>query len=314
MNSAYGTVTYRVLADHSVVPSKGYVQFTPVDIVTHAQETTPARIDRQRVKADINSQGYATLPIPAPPRNSLHPEPLPSNDNPNVFRLAVGSWLCKHFIGPGPQIPDFVFTVYPNTPENPNPLDLALLDAHIPPPLDPNQNTYYLKVPTSGQPGDVLAWQKNPVTGVPEIVLVQVSTAANTVLSVNGEVGNVILTSADVGALAQDQLDTDPTLAANSDGKVPSQKAVVSLVQNAVALLSSEVGSALSERVKKTELATVATTGDYDDLLNKPTIPEPSEPDYSLVEDLLDAHIENPDPHPALDIPSLSLLFENGLI
>ena len=161
---------------------------------------------------------------------------------------------------------------------------------------------------------DVLAWQKNPVTGVPEIILVQVSTAANTVLSVNGEVGNVILTSADVGALAQDQLDTDPTLAANSDGKVPSQKAVVSLVQNAVALLSSEVGSALSERVKKTELATVATTGDYDDLLNKPTIPEPSEPDYSLVEDLLDAHIENPDPHPALDIPSLSLLFENGLI
>ena len=59
-----------------------------------------AKIDRQRVKADINSQGYATLPIPAPPRNSLHPEPLPSNDNPNV----------------------------------------------------PNQNTYYLKVPTSGQP------------------------------------------------------------------------------------------------------------------------------------------------------------------
>jgi len=62
-------------------------------------------------------------------------------------------------------------------------------------------------------------------------------------------------------------LDTDNTLSDNSDIQISSQKATKTYIDN------NYVPNSVLEEINLEEAATVAKTGDYNDLVNKPTIP-----------------------------------------
>ena len=83
---------------------------------------------------------------------------------------------------------------------------------------------------------------------------------------VNGQTGDVVLTASDVGALPDDTaIPTKTSDLVNDSGfitSIPSEY-----------VTDSELQSAISGKANSADLATVATSGDYDDLLNKPTIP-----------------------------------------
>lgn len=84
--------------------------------------------------------------------------------------------------------------------------------------------------------------------------------------SVNGMTGDVVLTASDVGALPDDT--TIPTKTSdlqNDSGFITSIPAEY--------VTESELQTAISGKANTADLATVATSGDYDDLLDKPTIP-----------------------------------------
>lgn len=72
------------------------------------------------------------------------------------------------------------------------------------------------------------------------------------------------------GKLEASAVDIDSTMAANSDSKVPSQKAVKTAL--AAKADSSAVTSALSAKADTSSLALVATSGSYGDLTGKPTL------------------------------------------
>ena len=87
--------------------------------------------------------------------------------------------------------------------------------------------------------------------------------------SVNGQIGTVVLTASDVGALP------DSTV-------IPTVPTNVSAFQNDAGYLTAvpsqyvtdtELNTALAPKANTADLATVATSGDYADLSNKPTIP-----------------------------------------
>lgn len=90
--------------------------------------------------------------------------------------------------------------------------------------------------------------------------------AGGAVDSVNGMTGDVVLTASDVGALPDDT--TIPTKTSdlqNDSGFITSIPAEY--------VTESELQTAISGKANTADLATVATSGDYDDLLDKPTIP-----------------------------------------
>lgn len=75
------------------------------------------------------------------------------------------------------------------------------------------------------------------------------------------------------------------------------------------------------------DLANVATSGDYNDLVNKPVINADGSVTIGVTETVMDdaiathiatavqAHVVAPAPHPVYDdMPSLNILFENGLM
>lgn len=72
------------------------------------------------------------------------------------------------------------------------------------------------------------------------------------------------------GKLDGSAVDTDSTMAADSDSKVPSQKAVKTAL--AAKADSSAVTSALSAKADTSSLASVATSGSYSDLTSAPTL------------------------------------------
>lgn len=126
--------------------------------------------------------------------------------------------------------------------------------------------------------GGLGAYEK-PTAGIPETDLaaaVQASLEkAETALqeapvqSVNNQTGAVVLDASDVGALP------DSTV-------IPTVPTNVSAFQNDAGYLTAipseyvtetELNTALAPKANTADLATVATSGDYDDLSNKPTIP-----------------------------------------
>ena len=86
------------------------------------------------------------------------------------------------------------------------------------------------------------------------------------VLSVNGMTGDVTLTASDVGALADTvTVPTRTSQLTNDSGfltAIPSQY-----------VTDAELSAALLPKANTSDLAAVATTGNYNDLSNKPTIP-----------------------------------------
>ena len=86
------------------------------------------------------------------------------------------------------------------------------------------------------------------------------------VLSVNGMTGDVTLTASDVGALADTvTVPTRTSQLTNDSGfltAIPSQY-----------VTDTELATALLPKANTSDLAAVATTGNYNDLSNKPTIP-----------------------------------------
>ena len=86
------------------------------------------------------------------------------------------------------------------------------------------------------------------------------------VTSVNGMTGDVTLTASDVGALADTvTVPTRTSQLTNDSGfltAIPSQY-----------VTDAELSAALLPKANTTDLATVATSGSYNDLSNKPTIP-----------------------------------------
>ena len=85
------------------------------------------------------------------------------------------------------------------------------------------------------------------------------------VLSVNGMTGDVTLTYSDVDALP----DTTPIPSKTSD--LTNDSGFLSSIPSEY-VTDTELQSALSDKVDSSDLATVATTGDYDDLTDKPTL------------------------------------------
>lgn len=86
------------------------------------------------------------------------------------------------------------------------------------------------------------------------------------VLSVNGMTGDVTLTASDVGALP------DSTVIPSRTSQLTNDSGFLSAIP-AEYVTETELGTALAPKANTADLATVATTGNYNDLSNKPTIP-----------------------------------------
>ena len=86
------------------------------------------------------------------------------------------------------------------------------------------------------------------------------------VLSVNGMTGDVTLTASDVGALA------DTVTVPTRTSQLTNDSGFLSAIP-AEYVTETELGTALAVKANAADLAAVATSGDYDDLSNKPTIP-----------------------------------------
>ena len=86
------------------------------------------------------------------------------------------------------------------------------------------------------------------------------------VFSVNGKTGDVTLTASDVGALADTvTVPTRTSQLTNDSGFLSSIPAEY--------VTETELNGALATKANTADLATVATSGSYNDLTNKPTIP-----------------------------------------
>ena len=86
------------------------------------------------------------------------------------------------------------------------------------------------------------------------------------VLSVNGMTGDVTLTASDVGALA------DTVTVPTRTSQLTNDSGFLSAIP-AEYVTETELNTALAPKANTSDLATVATSGDYDDLSNKPAIP-----------------------------------------
>ena len=86
------------------------------------------------------------------------------------------------------------------------------------------------------------------------------------VLSVNGMTGDVTLTAYDVGALP------DSTVIPSRTSQLTNDSGFLSAIP-AEYVTETELGTALAPKANTADLATVATSGNYNDLSNKPTIP-----------------------------------------
>lgn len=101
---------------------------------------------------------------------------------------------------------------------------------------------------------------------VPMTLDMDIIAGGGSVYSVNGQTGDVVLGASDVGALPDDT--TIPTKTSdleNDSGFITSIPAEY--------VTDTELQTAISGKANTADLATVATSGDYDDLLDKPTIP-----------------------------------------
>lgn len=93
-----------------------------------------------------------------------------------------------------------------------------------------------------------------------------INVASGSVYSVNGQTGDVILTAEDVGALSDStEIPTKTSDLQNDSGFITSIPAEY--------VTDSELQTAISGKANTADLATVATSGNYNDLTNKPTIP-----------------------------------------
>lgn len=101
---------------------------------------------------------------------------------------------------------------------------------------------------------------------LPMTLDMQMVVGGGAVYSVNGQTGDVVLTASDVGALPDDTVIPTKTSQLDNDSgfltSIPSEY-----------VTGSELQTAISGKANTADLATVATSGDYDDLLDKPTIP-----------------------------------------
>jgi len=86
------------------------------------------------------------------------------------------------------------------------------------------------------------------------------------VLSVNGMTGDVTLTASDVGALA------DTVTVPTRTSQLTNDSGFLSAIP-AEYVTETELNGALATKANTADLATVATSGNYNDLANKPTIP-----------------------------------------
>lgn len=86
------------------------------------------------------------------------------------------------------------------------------------------------------------------------------------VLSVNGMTGDVTLTASDVGALA------DTVTVPTRTSQLTNDSGFLSAIP-AEYVTETELGTALAVKANTADLAAVATSGSYNDLSNKPTIP-----------------------------------------
>jgi hypothetical protein len=99
------------------------------------------------------------------------------------------------------------------------------------------------------------------------------------VSAVNGQTGVVVLSASDVGAASLSQLATkQDALTAGSnititDNTISVDTMAAPIANNTKPVTSGGVFTALSSKVDSSSLKTVATSGSYNDLLNKPTIP-----------------------------------------
>lgn len=84
--------------------------------------------------------------------------------------------------------------------------------------------------------------------------------------SVNGQIGDVILSAADVGALP------DSTAIPTKTSDLTNDSGYISSIP-AEYVTDTELQNAISGKANTADLANVATTGDYDDLIDKPSIP-----------------------------------------
>lgn len=101
---------------------------------------------------------------------------------------------------------------------------------------------------------------------LPMTLDMQMVVGGGAVDSVNGQTGDVVLTASDVGALPDDTAIPSKTSQLDNDSgfltSIPSEY-----------VTDTELQTAISGKANTADLATVATSGDYDDLLDKPTIP-----------------------------------------
>lgn len=101
---------------------------------------------------------------------------------------------------------------------------------------------------------------------LPMTLDMQMVVGGGAVDSVNGQTGDVVLTASDVGALPDDT--TIPTKTSD----LQNDSGFISAIPSEY-VTDNELQTAISGKANTADLATVATSGDYDDLLDKPTIP-----------------------------------------
>lgn len=90
--------------------------------------------------------------------------------------------------------------------------------------------------------------------------------AGGSVYSVNGQTGDVVLTASDVDALpSSTEIPTKTSDLVNDSG-------FISVIPSEY-VTDNELQTAISGKANTADLATVATSGNYNDLTNKPTIP-----------------------------------------
>lgn len=101
---------------------------------------------------------------------------------------------------------------------------------------------------------------------LPVTLDMELNVVSGAVNSVNGMTGDVVLGASDVGALPDDTVIPSKTSDLENDSgfltAIPSEY-----------VTDTELQTAISGKADSADLATVATSGSYNDLLNKPTIP-----------------------------------------
>ena len=101
---------------------------------------------------------------------------------------------------------------------------------------------------------------------IPMTLDMQMVVGGGAVDSVNGQTGDVVLGASDVGALP------DTTAIPTKTSQLDNDSGFLTSIPSEY-VTDSELQTAISGKANTADLATVATSGDYDDLLDKPTIP-----------------------------------------